>query len=169
LGQIEAPAPSAGRRLFGSVGAVVLALMMVPGIVLIGIQITAAHSAVLTEHYGDAEARLLQQAWGKLPRGSKVLGEIGPGNILTGQLTGGIFRPPRGDEREIYEAMLVAPRVSTLVQNDFDFVLINSRWWNVLDAVSQQELRQPCVTVFAHGEAYPGGTFAQVLDLRGCR
>jgi hypothetical protein len=169
LGQIEAAAPSAGRRLFGSSGAVVLALMMVPGIVLIGVQLTAAHSAVLSEHYGDAEARLLQQAWGKLPRGSKVLGEIGPGSILTGQLTGGIFRPPRGDERQIYEAMLVAPRLSTLVQNKFDFVVINSRWWNVLDAVSQQELQQPCVTVFAHGEAYPGGNFAQVLDLRGCR
>ena len=169
LGQAAPSLPSAGRRIFDTTGTLVLALMMIPGLVLIGVQITAAHSAVLSEHYGDAEARLLQQAWGKLPAGSKVLGEIGPANILTGQLTGGIFRSPRGDDRPIYEAMLVAPRLSTLVQHDFDFVFMNSRWWNVLDSVSQQELQQPCVTVFARGEAFPGGNFAQVLDLRGCR
>lgn len=169
LGQVEPSLPSVGRRVFGTTAAVVLALMMVPGIVLIGVQLTAAHSAVLAEHIGDAEARVMQQAWGRLPRGSKVLGEIGPASILTGQLTGGIFRAPRGAERQVYEAMLVAPRLSTLVQNKFDFVFINSRWWNVLDPASQQELQQPCVTVFARGEAFPGGNFAQVLDLRGCR
>ena len=124
---------------------------------------------MLSEHYGDAEARLLQQAWGRLPRDSKVLGYAGTGSILTGQLTGGIYSLPRGEERQVWEAMLVAPRLSTLVANDFDFVFVNSRWWNALDAVAQQELQASCVTVFARGEAFAGGNFAQVLDLRGCR
>jgi hypothetical protein len=65
--------------------------------------------------------------------------------------------------------MLVAPRLGVLLENDFDFVFANTRWWKGLDAVSQQELQNPCVTVFARGEAFEGGNFAQVLDLRGCR
>jgi hypothetical protein len=163
------PGGTWSSRAFGITGAILLALMMIPGIVLLGIQLTAAHSPMLSEHYGDAEARLLQQAWGRLPRESKMLGYPGPGSILTGQLTAGIYTPPRDEERQIWESMLVAPRLATLVEHDFDFVFVNSRWWNGLDAVSQQELQESCVTVFAYGEAFAGGNFAQVLDLRGCR
>lgn len=150
-------------------GGIALALMIVPGIVLAGVQLTAAHTPLLAEHYGDAEARLLQQAWGKLPPSSKMLGSPGAGSILTGQLTAGIWQLPPEEERAVWEAMLAAPRVSVLVQNDFDFVFVNSRWWNALDEQSQQDLQQSCVTVFARGEAFPGGPFAQILDLRGCR
>jgi hypothetical protein len=142
---------------------------MVPGVVLLGIQLTAAHSIMLSEHYGDAEARLLQQVWGRLPPGSKMLGYPGPGSILTGQLTGGIWQLPPGEERQVWEEMLVAPRLAILLENEFDFVYANTRWWRSLDAGSQQELQNPCVTVFARGEAFAGGNFAQVLDLRGCR
>jgi len=165
----EGPAVSSGRHRFGLAGAIVLALMAVPGIVLLGVQLTAAQDTVLSEHYGDAEARLLQQAWGRLPRSSKMLGNIGPGSILTGQLTAGMYAPPPGDQRPVWEAMLAAPRLETLVENEFEFVFVNSRWWNSLNVASQQELQKPCVTVFARGEAYPGGNFAEILDLRGCR
>jgi hypothetical protein len=165
----ERSQPAPGSGAFGVTGAIVLALMMVPGMVLLGVQLTAAHSPMLSEHYGDAEARLLQQAWGRLPRESKMLGYPGPGSILTGQLTGGIYTPPRGEERQVWESMLVAPRLATLVENDFDFVFVDSRWWNSLDVVSQQQLHDACVTVFARGEAFAGGPFAEVLDLRGCR
>jgi hypothetical protein len=124
---------------------------------------------VLSEHYGDAEARLLQRAWGRLPPNSKVLGQVGPGSTLTGQLTAGIWQLPPGQERPVWEGMLVEPRLETLVENEFEFVFVNSRWWNSLNVASQQELQKPCVTVFARGEAYPGGNFAEILDLRGCR
>jgi len=165
----EDPVPLPSQRSFGLAGAIVLALMVMPGIVLLGVQLTAAHTAVLSEHYGDAEARLLQETWGKLPRSSKMLGDIGPGSILTGQLTGGIFTPPRGEERQVWEEMLVSPKLETLVENGFDFVFVNSRWWSSLNAVSQQELQKPCVTIFARGETFAGGNFAEILDLRGCR
>lgn len=164
----ERPAASSGDA-FRLAGGVVLALMMVPGVILLGVQLTAAHSTVLSEHYGDAEARLLQQAWGRLPRSGKMLGYVGAGSILSGQLTGGIYTVPRGEERPMWEAMLAAPRLDVLLENGFDFVFVNSRWWDGLSPQSQLELSQPCVTVFARGEAFPGGNFAEILDLRGCR
>lgn len=161
--------PSYGLGWFKIAGALVLALMMIPGVVLLGVQLTAAHSAMLSEHYGDAEARLLQEVWGTLPRNSKVLGYPGAGSILTGQLTGGIYTLPPGAERQVWEAMLLAPRLGTLVENRFDFVFANSRWWNNLDSTSQQELLNPCATILARGEDFAGGNFAEILDLRGCR
>lgn len=166
--QEEGKEPTRGTGPFVITGSIILALMMLPGTVLLGVQLTAAHSPMLSEHYGDAEARLLQQAWGRLPRDSKVLGYPGTSSILTGQLTGGIYSLPRGAERQVWEAMLTAPRLSTLVENEFDFVFVNSRGWNALDESAQKELQADCVTVFARGEAFPGGPFAEVLDLRGC-
>jgi len=165
----EDRAPSSGRRIFGVSAGMVAALMVLPGIVLLGVQLTAAQGTVLSEHYGDAEARLLQQAWGRLPRGSKVLGSVGPGSILSGQLTAGIYSLPRGEDRRVYEALLLAPSLDALVENEFDFIFVNSRWWNSLEAEAQAELQNPCVTVFARGEAFAGGNFAEILDLRGCR
>ncbi|HEY5984609.1 MAG TPA: hypothetical protein VIU38_14180 [Anaerolineales bacterium] len=165
------PEPDAalGHRRFAVTGWLALLLMCVPGLVLLAIQLTAAQDTILSEHYGDAEARLLQQAWGRLPRASKMLGSMGPGSILAGQLTGGIYSLPRGQERAIWEQMLVSPRLATLVEDHFDFVFVNARWWNELDARSQQELQDPCIRVFARGEAFPGGNYAEILDLRGCR
>lgn len=169
LGQGHEARPAAGRHSFAVAGALILALMCIPSAGLMGVQMTAAQDTVLSEHYGDAEARLVQEAWGKLPPQAKMLGDAGPGNILTGQLTAGIFFPPQGEERQLWDAMLAAPRLQTLVENGFDFVFINSRWWKALNATSQQALQDPCITVFARGEDYPGGNFAEILDLRGCR
>ena len=157
------------RKAFNVTGSIVLALMLVPGIVLLGIQLTAAPVVVLSEHYGDAEARLLQQAWGRLPPNSKILGYVGPASILTGQLTAGIWQLPPGDERPVWEQMLTAPRLQPLLEHGFEFVYVDSRWWNRLDGASRQELQDPCITVFARGEAFPGGNVAEILDLRGCR
>jgi hypothetical protein len=164
----ERELPSVEWRSFVSAGTLCLALMMVSGVVLLGVQLTAAQDTVLSEHFDDAEAQLLRRAWGRLPSSAKVLGYAGTGSILTGQLIGGIYALPPGSERQVWEAMLTSPRVETLVRNGFDFVFVQSRWWNGLDSKSQQELEDPCVTVFARGEDFPGGRFAEILDLRAC-
>jgi len=158
--------PWRSLRIFG---ALCLALMCVPGTVLLGVQLTAAQDTVLSAHYDDAEAHLVQQAWGKLPRSSKVLGTVGTSSILTGQLTAGVYALPPGSERPLWEAMLTRPRLQTLLQNHFDFVFADSRWWRSLDAASQQQLEAPCIRLFARGEDASGGGFAELLDLRACR
>jgi hypothetical protein len=69
----------------------------------------------------------------------------------------------------VWEEMLSAPRLQTLLDHNFDFVYVDSRWWRGLDPASQRELRAPCISVFARGEAFEGGNMAELLDLRGCR
>ena len=169
LGSREMGLPQIEWQRFVPAAVVSLMLMCVPGIVLLGVQLTAAQDTVLSAHYGDAEAKLLSQAWGRLPESSKMLGLPGPGSILTGHLTGGILSLPTGTERPIWEAMLVTPRLATLVQDRFDFVYADSRWWNSLNDTSRSELQNPCVRVFARGEEPGGGRFAEILDLRACR
>ncbi|HET6846458.1 MAG TPA: hypothetical protein VFH29_06455, partial [Anaerolineales bacterium] len=150
-------------------GSILLALTLVPGIVLLGIQLTAGPIVVLSEHYGDAEARFMQQAWGRVPAGSKILGQVGPASTLTGVLTAGIWQIPPGDERPVWEEMLSAPRLQTLLDHNFDFVYVDSRWWKSLGPASQRELQAGCISIFAKGEAFEGGNMAELLDLRGCR
>jgi hypothetical protein len=169
LGSRETGLPQIEWQRFVPSGVISLVLMCVPGAVLLGLQLTAAQDTVLSAHYGDAEAQLLRQAWGRLPESSKMLGLPGPGSILTGHLTGGILSLPTGTERPIWEAMLVTPRLATLVQDRFDFVYADSRWWNSLNDTSRSELQNSCVTVFARGEEPGGGRFAEILDLRACR
>jgi len=165
----EPPVKTNGTRAFALAGSIALGLMVFPGIALLGVQLTAAPRVVLSEHYGDAEALLLRQVWGRLPPDSGIFGQIGPGSTITGELTAGIWQLPPGDQRPLWEAMLSAPRVQPLVQAGFDFIYMDSRWWRALNVASQQDLQQPCVRAFARAEAFPGGNFAEVLDLRGCR
>ncbi len=146
-----------------------LVLMCIPGVVLAGVELTASQDTVLSEHYGDAEALIVKQLWGKLPRDSKMLGPIGTPSILTGQLTGGIYSFPTGSERPIWETLLVSPRLSVLLDHGFEFVFVDSRWWNNLDPVSQRQLEDPCISVLAEAREEGGIKFVEILDLRGCR
>lgn len=164
----EPAASSRGQSAFVVTGAVSIGLMCVPGIVLMGVQLTATPRTILSEHYGDPEALLAKQAWGRLPPGSKVLGQVGTPSILTGQLTGGIYSLPTGAERPIWENMLANPQLQALVQDHFDFVFVDSRWWEGLSAASQQQLEDPCVRVFARGQDGASRRFVELLDLRGC-
>ena len=163
-----APVSKAGRAFVIS-GLACLVLMCIPGMVLMGVQLTAAQDTILSEHYGEAEAGLVQQAWGRLPASAKMLGGVGAPSILTGQLTAGIYTPPSGSERPIWDAMLVAPKLSELLQAGFGFVYVDWRWWNALGLASQRELSQPCITVFAKSQENGGAKFIEILDLRGCR
>jgi hypothetical protein len=169
VGRRQAEPAEKERHGFVLSGYAGLVLMMVPGAVLMGVQLTASQQTVLAEHYGDPEARLAQQTWGRLPVASKVLGPVGTPSILTGQLTAGIYALPPGTERPIWETMLVAPRLEPLVQDGFDFVFVDSRWWNALDQASQHDLENPCIRVWARGQEARDGRFLEILDLRACR
>lgn len=165
----SAPGALGTNTAFVYTGSLVLALMCVPGVVLMGVQLTAAQRTILSAHYGDPEALVARQAWGRLPSDSKVLGPIGNASILTGQLTGGIYNPPGGPEGAVWASMLSVPNLQTLVQHSFDFVFVDSRWWDSLDAASQRELENPCIHTFARGQEGATGRFVEILDLRGCR
>lgn len=160
-----------GARIgaFATTGSIVLALMCVPGVVLMGVQLTAAQRTILSEHYGSPEAILAKDTWGRLPRDSKVLGGVGTPSILTGQLTAGIYNLPPGAEEPIWEAMLTAPDLPTLLQHSFDFVFVDSRWLDTLSPPSQRQLENPCIRTFARGQEGDNGRFVEILDLRGCR
>ncbi len=128
------------KQLIFWAGTVAIGLMCVSGFVLGGVQLSATQQTVLTDHYGEKEAVLLQEVWGRLPKDSKIFGPTSETNILTGQLTGGIFGPPPGNQGLVWNTLTKSPKLSLLTQNRFDFVfvelyLVASPFWCIEETV----------------------------------
>ncbi len=155
------------RPLFMSAFAA-LALMCISGGVLGAVQLSAAQQVVLTDHYGDKEAMLLKDVWGRLPRDGKMFGPIGKASILTGQLTGGIIAPPPGAQRQVWTTLNTSPTLDLLLQNKINFVFVDSAWWRGLSHDSQKQLKNSCITVFAQSGDDTSPFFLKILDLRNC-
>lgn len=147
--------------------AVSIGLMCVSGVVLAAVQLTASQQVVLSQHYGDKEALLVQKVWGRLPHDSKVFGPLGKASILTGQLTGGIYNSAPRNQRETWTILNTSPTLDMFIQNGFKFVFVDSAWWQSLPSFSRKDLGSRCVSVFAEVKQ-DDGRFIKILDLRSC-
>ncbi len=168
MDKLTAQSPQLRKRPLFWMATVAIGLMCVSGLVLGGVQLSATQQTMLTYRYGDKEAALLKEVWGRLPRDAKVFGPITKANILTGQLTGGILTPPPGEQGLVWEALTQAPTLSQLLQNRFDFVFVDSAWWRSLPRASQKQLEDACISVFAESGDVTSPFFLKILDLRRC-
>jgi hypothetical protein len=168
LDTMQASGTSESHKLIFWPAAISIGLMCVSGIILGGVQLTAGQRILLSQHYDDKEVILLKEVWGRLPRGAKMFGQVGKPNILTGQLTGGIYNYAPGDQRILWDTLETSPTLSLLISNGFDFVFVDSAWWRQISPASRQELENGCISIFA--ETVPGtfGQFLRILDLRNC-
>jgi len=168
LDQLWSENPSIhGRSIFWA-GAGAIGLMCISGLVLGGVQLSATQQTMLTDHYGDKEATLLKEVWGRLPKDSKILGPTSEANILTGQLTGGILGAPHGDQGLVWNELMKSPTLSLLIQQRFDFVFVDSIWWLRLSSASKKQLENKCISVFAESGDDTSPFFLKILDLRRC-
>ena len=168
LDQLWAESANARRPSIFWAGAGAIGLMCVSGLVLGGVQLSATQQVMLTDHYGDREATLLKEVWGRLPKDSKILGPTSEANILTGQLTGGILNPPGGNQGLVWNELMKSPTLSQLIQQGFDFVFVDSAWWLRLSNASKRQLEDKCISVFAESGDDTSPFFLKILDLRGC-
>jgi len=168
LDQLWSETASVHRRFVFWAGASAIGLMCISGLVLGGVQLSATQQTMLTDHYGDKEATLLKEVWGRLPKDSKILGPTSEANILTGQLTGGILKAPGGNQGLVWNELMKSPTLSLLIQQRFDFVFVDSIWWLRLSSASKKQLENKCISVFAESGDDTSPFFLKILDLRGC-
>ncbi len=153
------------KPLTYNLGVISIVLMLFSGLVLAGTQLTASPRTMFSHKYREHDARLLSQVWGNLPQNTKIFGPIGRGSILTGQLTGGIFAFPSGEERLIWEQLGSAPSLDAFIANGFEFVFFNDG--TDRDFISDAN-RSDCITAFAYAQDSSGKHFTGIYDLRKC-
>ncbi len=163
---VELPKVNKSRKLISLyIGTISLSLMVFSGIVLAGTQLTAGPITMFSDGYDELDANIISQVWGKFPEKSKIFGPVGRGNILTGQLTGGIFGFPPGEERQIWEELSSRPSLRLLLANNFDFLYLDEK----SDQIFKENLeKEQCVSVFGMAEDDSKTKFSAFYDLRDC-
>jgi hypothetical protein len=144
------------------------ALSIYGGLMLNGVQLTAAQQTVLAHRYDPHDGEVLSQVWGTLPADSKAFGLIGKMSILTGHLSGGIYNPPYGQEREIWDGLIAAPTLEGLVAGGYEFVYADQAWFRQIPESSQDLFDAECVRLAAGAENEIGSKFTRIYDLRAC-
>ncbi len=148
-----------------NLGVIAIALMLFSGLVLAGTQLTAAPRTIFSHRYKDYDAKLLSQVWGEMPQDSKIFGPVGKGSILTGQLTGGIFKFPPGDARAIWELLESKPALEIFLENGFEFVYFDDETDGEFMTIAENS---ECVSVFGYAQDSSGKHFSGFYDLRNC-
>jgi len=152
-------------RLMG-IAALVLACL--GGLFVAGIQMTAASSTQLGAGFDKLDAELSAQVWGTLPAEARVFGSLGSTTILTGHLAGQLMdMAPEGSTWYILERR---PDLDTFRLHGFDYVHIDSRWWNSLpaDVRASANLDDECVEYIAEVWDNARVNYRHLLDLSNC-
>lgn len=143
-----------------------LALMLFGGMVIGGIQLTAASSTQLAHTFTELDSAMVSQVWGEFSEEDKIYGPLGNTTIITGQLTGQLLgEPPAASS---WSQLTAALTLDGLLEREYDFVFVDSRRWDDLSPESQAELGAACIEIFAEVWDNSGENFRRMLDLRGC-
>ena len=143
-----------------------LGLMLFGGLVIFGIQLTAASTTQLAHTYTELDSTMTSAVWGTFERDDKIFGPLGNTTVITGQLTGQLLGEPRADH--YWAALEADPRLDELLARDFDYLFVDSREWRDWQPEFQAELEAECVTVVAEVWDNAQINFRRLLDLRAC-
>lgn len=143
-----------------------LALMVFGGLVVTGIQLTAASTTQLAHTFTELDAEMAAQVWGEFELDDKIFGPLGNTTVITGQLTGQLLNEPPEDH--YWTQLSQALTLEGLLAQGFDYVFVDSRRWDDLSPASQAELEADCIELFAEVWDNSGVNFRRMLDLRPC-
>lgn len=151
-----------------TLGIAALVLACLGGLLVAGIQMTAASSTQLGDGFDKLDAELSAQTWGSLPKDAHVFGPLGSTTILTGRLAGQLLdEAPPGSAWEILDKK---PDLEILRQLHFDYMYIDSRWWNDLPEQVRIEsnLDSACIETLAEVWDNARVNYRRLLDLSRC-
>jgi hypothetical protein len=156
------------KPMIRQAGIIGLALMLFGGLIVAGTQLSAVSTTQLAHGYNELDAAISAEIWGKVPADAKVFGQLGHTTILSGHLTGQLLGEAR--EGSEWQELFAAPILDSLVALGYDFVLIDSRWWDDLSPEIQlaSGLDAACVVTFAEVWDNSHVNFRRMLDLRAC-
>jgi hypothetical protein len=145
-----------------------LALMAFGGLVIAGIQLSAASITRLGDGYNELDAAIAKKVWGLIPEDTKIFGPMGSTTVLTGSLNDQLLSEPV--PTHIWHELMEAPTLDLLVIGNYSFAYIDSRWWDDLTPAVQAAagLNAACVVTLAEVWDNSHVNFRRLLDLRAC-
>ncbi len=154
-------------KLMRQAAALGLSLMLFGGLVVMGIQLTAASTTQLAHTFTELDAALLSKVWGKFERDDKIFGPLGNSTIITGQLTGQLLGHPR-DDSHYWNELTRTPNLDSLISLDFQYVVIDSRRWDDLSPELQVVYDAECIELYAEVWDNSRVNFRRILDIQAC-
>lgn len=145
-----------------------LALACLGGLLVAGIQMTAASSTQLGDGADKLDADISAQVWGTLPEDARLFGPFGSSTILTGRLAGQLLDVPA--EGSVWDMLEKEPSLEAIRSYGFDYVYIDSRWWGNIPAAARANanLDAGCVVTVAEVWDNSRVNFRRLLDLSNC-
>ncbi len=156
------------RPFVRQAGIIGLGLMLFGGLMVAATQLSAASKTQLAHGYNELDAAISAAIWGEIPADAKVFGQLGHTTILSGHLTGQLLG--EASEGSQWQELFAAPSLDSLVALGYDFILIDSRWWDDLspEIQSASGFDAVCVQTFAEVWDNSHVNFRRMLDLRAC-
>lgn len=158
-----------GRRDLFRAGLGSLALMMVSGIVLGGVQLSAIQRPDFGEKISRYDVEVSRQVWDKLPKDAIVFDPLGwPAVAVTGRVTRygeWIYTPTPA-----FTDLVASPSLRKLRSEGYTHVYIPWEWWYILTSEQRKAFQDKCVKVVAESRLGPerDAHFRRLLDIRSC-
>ncbi len=138
------------------------------GLVVTGPLLSAIQSAVLTDEIAPVDAAMLRSTWDRLEPGSLIL-DSDPWRAVP--ITGRLTRSSAGsyETLEEWETLQAQPLLEQVVASGFDYIYIDSNWWESMGAAARDSYEDPCVQLVqeAHDNAQNGSRW--LFDLSACK
>jgi hypothetical protein len=145
-----------------------LGIAVFGGIVIMGIQFTAAPITQLAHRYTELDAKLTSQIWGDFDSDTKIFGPLGTSTVITGQITGQLLGEP-ANLNDHWNELTQSPNLAQFMKHNYEFVIIDSRRFDDLTQEQRAEFDADCIEVYAEVWDNSRVNFRQVLDIRGCQ
>jgi hypothetical protein len=157
------------KLLWRQAGIGALVVVCIGGLVVAGIQFTAASTTQLGDNFNKLDASISAQMWGKIPEQADVFGPLGSTTILSGHLTGHLL--DESPEGSVFAILTADPSLANLLKWQYDYIYIDSRGWDALSPEIREAagLDAACVVVAAEVWDNSHVNFRRLLDLRDCQ
>ena len=163
----ESPRWGERARTAAAVG---LGLMVFGGVVVTGIQLTAAARPVLTFGFTGEDARIARSHWDDLPPESEVFDpKVWRATALTGRLTRAASDNDTKTPLPAWAALKADPSVPGMLANGYRFVYVDENWWEEIPETGRASLTAPCVQVLSEYRDADQEGFRRLLDLGKCQ
>jgi hypothetical protein len=122
----------------------------------------------LGDGFNELDSGISAQIWGTLSEYDIVFGPLGATTILTGHLTGQLLNEARPGTT--WQELSDAPSLASLRSAGYDFLYIDSRWWDDFspEVLAAAGLDAACVTTLAEVWDNSHVNYRRFLDLRSC-
>jgi hypothetical protein len=138
------------------------------GLVVSGPLLSALHTVVFADGIAPVDAVMLRSNWDTLEPGSEVL-DSDPWRAVA--LTGRLTRSSASSYATLpeWECLRSGPSLDRVVSAGFEYIYIDTYWWNSMTEEGRNSYSSPCVELFDEASDNAENGRRWLYDLRSCK